>query len=138
MRKGKRFEKMLELLKDKVQPMSVEDAVKILKQFNTAKFDQSVECVMSLGIDSKQADQLVRGSLSLPKGIGKSFKVIAFCESDVAEKAKAAGAIEAGADDFAVPDDDAGASCPLAGRTLCDSCGFEHKIFVFTSHFFLG
>jgi large subunit ribosomal protein L1 len=100
MRKGKRYEKMLEVLKDKVQPMSVDDAVKVLKQFNTAKFDQSVECVMSLGIDSKQADQLVRGSLSLPKGIGKSFKVIAFCESDVAEKAKAAGAIEAGADDL--------------------------------------
>jgi len=100
MRKSKRYEKLLEVLKDKVQPMSVEDAIATLKQFNTTKFDQSVECVMSLGIDAKQADQLVRGSLSLPKGIGKSFKVIAFCEGELAEQAKAAGAVDAGADDL--------------------------------------
>jgi len=91
---------MLELIKDKPQPMSIEEAVKTLKLFNTAKFDQSVNCVMNLGIDPKQADQLIRGSLSLPRGIGKSFKVIAFCEGDLAVKAKEAGAIEAGADDL--------------------------------------
>ncbi len=98
--RSKRYMKMLEVLKDKPQPMALEEAVKIIKQFNTAKFDQSVVCVMNLGIDPKQADQLVRGSLSLPKGIGKSFKVIAFCEGDMATKAKEAGAIEAGADDL--------------------------------------
>jgi large subunit ribosomal protein L1 len=99
-KRSKRYLKMLEFLKDKTQPMGLEEAVKILKQFNTAKFDQSVVCIMNLGIDPKQADQLVRGSLSLPKGIGKSFKVIAFCEGDLAAKAKEAGAIEAGADDL--------------------------------------
>ncbi|MFA5863624.1 MAG: 50S ribosomal protein L1 [Phycisphaerae bacterium] len=98
--RSKRYEKMLELIKDKPQPMSIEEAVKTLKLFNTAKFDQSVNCVMNLGIDPKQADQLIRGSLSLPRGIGKSFKVIAFCEGDLAVKAKEAGAIEAGADDL--------------------------------------
>ena len=98
--RSKRYVKMQEALKDKPQPMALEEAVKILKQFNTTKFDQSVNCVLNLGIDPKQADQLVRGSLSLPKGIGKSFKVIAFCEGDLAGKAKEAGAIEAGADDL--------------------------------------
>jgi len=98
--RSKRYLKMLEVIKDKPQPMSIEEAVKLIKQFNTAKFDQSITCVMHLGIDPKQADQLVRGSISLPKGIGKSFKVIAFCEGDLAAKAKEAGAIEAGADDL--------------------------------------
>lgn len=98
--RSKRYLKMLEVLKDKPQPMPIDEAVKVLKQFNTAKFDQSVTCVMWLGIDPKQADQLVRGAMSLPKGIGKSFKVIAFCEGETANQAKAAGAIEAGADDL--------------------------------------
>ena len=52
------------------------------------------------GIDPKQADQMVRGSLSLPKGIGKTKKVIAFCPDELANDAKAAGAVEAGADDL--------------------------------------
>jgi large subunit ribosomal protein L1 len=98
--RSKRYLKMLELLKDKPQPMPLEEAVKLIRQFNSAKFDQSVVCVMNLGIDPKQADQLVRGAMSLPKGIGKSFKVIAFCEGETAVKAKEAGAIEAGADDL--------------------------------------
>jgi len=91
---------MMEALKDKPQPMATEEAIKILRQFNTTKFDQTVNCVMNLGIDPKQADQLVRGALSLPKGIGKSFKVIAFCDGDLAAKAREAGAIETGSDDL--------------------------------------
>ncbi len=62
--------------------------------------DQTIELVMHLGIDPKQADQLLRGSLSLPKGIGKTKRVIAFCDKEDAEKAKAAGAIEAGVADL--------------------------------------
>ncbi len=58
--------------------------------------DQTIELVVHLGIDPKQADQNLRGSLTLPKGIGKTKKVIAFCEDDDVAKAKAAGAIEAG------------------------------------------
>ena len=76
------------------------DAVKKIKSFNSVKFDQSIECVIHLGIDPRQADQLIRGAVSLPNGIGKSKKVIAFCEGDTIELAKSAGAIEAGTDDL--------------------------------------
>lgn len=62
--------------------------------------DQTVEIVLHLGIDPKQADQMLRGAISLPKGIGKTRSVIAFCEGVVAEEAKAAGAKEAGGDDL--------------------------------------
>jgi large subunit ribosomal protein L1 len=78
--------------------------VKAKKSYKGAKarkgFDQTVELVMRLGIDPKQADQMIRGAVSLPKGIGKTKKVIAFCPDEMVEEAKAAGAIEAGADDL--------------------------------------
>jgi large subunit ribosomal protein L1 len=81
--------------------VTVGEAVNILKQFNTTKFDQSVEIAMRLGIDAKQADQLVRGSIVLPHGIGKSLRVVVFAKGDLAEQAKAAGAAEVGADELA-------------------------------------
>ena len=62
--------------------------------------DQTVELVMNLGIDPKQADQMLRGSISLPKGIGRVNRVIAFCDGDLVEEAKKAGAIEAGAEEL--------------------------------------
>jgi len=62
--------------------------------------DQTVELVMHLGIDARQADQMLRGAISLPKGIGKSRTVVAFCEGPIADEAKAAGAIEAGGDEL--------------------------------------
>lgn len=62
--------------------------------------DQTVELVMNLGIDPKQADQMLRGSVALPKGVGKTNRVIAFCDADMAETAKKAGAVEAGADEL--------------------------------------
>ncbi|NIP25870.1 MAG: 50S ribosomal protein L1 [Phycisphaerae bacterium] len=82
------------------EPVSLSDAVEKVKLFKSVKFDQSIECVMHLGIDPKQADQMVRGSISLPHGIGKQKKVIAFCEDADIEAAKNAGAIEAGCDDL--------------------------------------
>jgi large subunit ribosomal protein L1 len=82
-------------------PLPVEQAVALLKQFNTTKFDQSVEVAMRLGIDAKQADQLVRGSIVLPHGIGKALRVVVFAKGDLAEQAKAAGADEIGADELA-------------------------------------
>ena len=81
------------------EPVSVDEAVKKLKSFKT-KFDQTIECVVNLGIDTKQADQLVRGSISLPHGIGKQKRVIAFCDEADTEAAKQAGAIEAGGDEL--------------------------------------
>ncbi|MHC5082319.1 MAG: 50S ribosomal protein L1 [Planctomycetota bacterium] len=80
--------------------LSVAEAVKKVKSFSSTKFDQSVDCVMHLGIDPKQADQMVRGAISLPNGIGKARTVIAFCDDSDADAAKAAGAAEAGCDDL--------------------------------------
>jgi large subunit ribosomal protein L1 len=82
------------------EPVSLAEAVEKVKSFKSAKFDQSIECVLHLGIDPKQADQLVRGSISLPNGIGKQKKVIAFCEDSDIDRAKEAGAIEAGCDEL--------------------------------------
>lgn len=82
------------------ESLSLPEAVKKVKSFGSTKFDQSVECVMHLGIDPKQADQMVRGAISLPHGIGKSRRVIAFCEDSEAAAAIEAGAIEAGCDEL--------------------------------------
>jgi len=76
--------------------VTVEKAVEILKGFNPTKFDQSVEVMFSLGIDPKQADQNLRGAVSLPHGIGKSKRVVAFCPEHLKQAALDAGAIKAG------------------------------------------
>lgn len=81
-------------------PQSVEEAVKIVKSFKAPKFDQTVNVVVHLGIDPKQADQALRGSISMPKGIGKSARVVAFCNKDLVDEAKEAGAIEAGSEEL--------------------------------------
>ncbi|MFN9077721.1 MAG: 50S ribosomal protein L1 [bacterium] len=82
------------------QTMSAAEAIASLRKFKTPKFDQTVNVVMHLGIDPKQADQIIRGSISLPHGIGKSARVVCFCQSDKVAAAKAAGAVEAGAEDL--------------------------------------
>jgi large subunit ribosomal protein L1 len=79
----------------------VGEAVAILKTFNTTKFDQTVEIVMRLGVDPKQADQNVRGSIVLPHGIGKSKRVVVFAKGDKVDEAKAAGADEVGGPELA-------------------------------------
>jgi large subunit ribosomal protein L1 len=76
-------------------------AVETLKTFNTTKFDQTVEVHMRLGIDPKQADQIVRGSVVLPHGIGKTQRVVVFAKGDLAEAAKEAGADAVGQEDLA-------------------------------------
>jgi len=96
--KSKRYKKELEQLGQKT--LDLTKAVEQLKSFRSVKFDQSIECVLHLGIDPKQADQLVRGSISLPHGIGKQKKVIAFCEDSDVEAARSAGAVEAGCDEL--------------------------------------
>lgn len=84
-----------------VGKVSVSQAIKLLKQFDGAKFDETVELSIKLGIDPRKSDQIVRGSFSLPHGIGKERKVIVFAEGDKAQDAKAAGAIEVGSGDLA-------------------------------------
>ncbi len=77
-------------------PMSIDQGVDTLKGFKPTKFDQSVELIFSLGIDPKQADQMIRGSLSLPHGIGKAKRVVAFCPEHLVAAATEAGAVRAG------------------------------------------
>lgn len=97
-RRSRRYQSCLELVpKNK---LSVPDAVKALKGFKATKFDSSVNLAMHLGVDVKQAEQALRGAISLPHGIGQSKKVIAFCDGEDIVKAKAAGAIEAGTDEL--------------------------------------
>ncbi len=79
---------------------SPEDAFRTLKSFKATKFDQSVEVCVHLGIDPKQADQAIRGSVSLPHGVGKTARVVAFCQGDKIEACKQQGAIEAGGEDL--------------------------------------
>ena len=79
-------------------------AIKADRKYKNGKkrkdMDHTVEIVLHLGIDPKQADQMLRGAISLPKGIGKSRKVVAFCDDSVVDAAKEAGAIEAGGDEL--------------------------------------
>ncbi len=76
------------------------EAIAALKKFKPPKFDQTVEVVMHLGVDVKQADQNLRGSVSLPKGIGKTKRVVAFCGADVTKDALAAGAVKSGGEEL--------------------------------------
>jgi large subunit ribosomal protein L1 len=75
-------------------------AIGALRKFKSPKFDQTVNVVLHLGIDPKQADQIIRGSISLPHGTGKTARVVCFCISDKVAAAKAAGAVDAGAEDL--------------------------------------
>ncbi len=81
-------------------PLEAPEAFAALKKFVPTKFDQAVEVCMHLGVDVKHADQMVRGSVSLPKGIGKAKRVIAFCPSDQVKDCLAAGAVEAGGEEL--------------------------------------
>ncbi|HIQ20676.1 MAG TPA: 50S ribosomal protein L1 [Planctomycetes bacterium] len=96
--------KRIRALAEKVpgnKPLPLEEAVALLKTFNTTKFDQSVEVAVRLGIDPKQADQLVRGSVVLPHGIGRTLRVIVFAKGDKADEAAEAGADEVGGAELA-------------------------------------
>jgi len=81
--------------------LSVSKAVEVLKDFATTKFDQTVEIHMRLGIDPKQADQIIRGSLVLPHGIGRTQRVVVFAKGDLADAAQEAGADEVGQEELA-------------------------------------
>src|SRR4051812_2555568 len=96
LKRSKRYKAAAEKAVKFTTPVSIDDAIDAVKSFNPTKFDQSVELIFSLGIDPKQADQAIRSSVSLPHGIGKAKRVIAFCNENLVEGAKAAGAIRAG------------------------------------------
>jgi len=80
--------------------LSVEDAVSLLKANATAKFDETIEIAMNLGVDTRHADQMVRGVVGLPNGTGKDVRVAVFARDAKADEAKAAGADIVGAEDL--------------------------------------
>lgn len=98
-RKGKRFTAALENL-DRNALYTIEDAVKILKDNAKAKFDETIEVAMNLGVDPRHADQMVRGTVSLPHGTGKALKVAVFAKDAKADEAREAGADFVGAEDL--------------------------------------
>ena len=85
---------------DKAEVYSPKKAMELVKELSTAKFDETVEASIRLGVDTRKADQNVRGSISLPNGTGKTVRVAVFAEGAKAEKAKAAGADIVGSDDL--------------------------------------
>ena len=96
--RSKRYKK--DLQKQPADPITLSKAIAELKGYSKTKFAQSVDLVCHLGIDPKQADQMIRGSVSLPKGIGATKRVIAFCQEGDIPAATEAGALEAGGDEL--------------------------------------
>jgi large subunit ribosomal protein L1 len=86
---------------DHVKAYAVDDALKLVKETATAKFDESVDVAVNLGIDAKKSDQTVRGSVVLPAGTGKKVRVAVFAQGDKAKAAQDAGADIVGFDDLA-------------------------------------
>ncbi len=97
---GKRLKKAVASV-DRNKFYALDEAVKAIKTNATAKFDETVEIAMNLGIDPRHADQMVRGMVQLPNGTGKTVRVAVFARAGKADEAKAAGADIVGADDLA-------------------------------------
>lgn len=96
--RGKNYKKWAE--KVPANKVALAEAIALVRTFKTEKWDPSVNLTMCLGIDPKQADQALRGAVSLPHGVGATKKVIVFCDGEDIVRAKAAGAIEAGTDEL--------------------------------------
>ncbi|MGH8631159.1 MAG: 50S ribosomal protein L1 [Burkholderiales bacterium] len=93
--------KVLRSALDSSKSYALDDAVKLVKKNATAKFDESIDVAINLGIDAKKSDQLVRGSIVLPQGTGKKVRVAVFAQGDKAREAKEAGADIVGFEDLA-------------------------------------
>ncbi len=96
---GKKYQTAAKLIDDK-QFYEVEEAMELVKKIASAKFDETVEVAIKLGVDVKHADQQVRGAVVLPHGTGKSKSVLVFAKGDKAKEAEVAGADFVGADDL--------------------------------------
>ncbi|MBV8838690.1 MAG: 50S ribosomal protein L1, partial [Alphaproteobacteria bacterium] len=96
---GKRVTKAREGI-DPAKAYSLDEAVKLVKERAKAKFDETVEIAMNLGVDPRHADQMVRGVVNLPNGTGRSLRVAVFARGAKADEAKAAGADIVGAEDL--------------------------------------
>jgi large subunit ribosomal protein L1 len=101
--RGKKLRNQLKNVQQKLSKQGgapLKQAVGLLKSIKRAKFDETVEVHMSLGVDTTQSDQMIRGSVSLPHGLGKVKRVVVFCQGDNVAKAQGAGADFAGGDDL--------------------------------------
>jgi large subunit ribosomal protein L1 len=102
-RRGKKLRNHLKNLRQKIEKEGISPlrrGIALLKSVKRAKFDETVEVHMSLGIDTTQSEQMLRGSVALPHGVGKSVRVLVFCQGDNVAKAKDGGADYAGSDEF--------------------------------------
>lgn len=99
-RNGRRFRTALSQIDRRAQ-YSIEDAVTLLKDMPAPKYDQTVEMAIRLGVDPRQADQQIRGTVMLPHGLGKTIRVVVFAKGEQAAAAEGAGADVVGADDLA-------------------------------------
>ncbi len=97
--RSKRYKKALEMV-NHLEYYELDKALELLKSLPTAKFDETVELHMNLGVDPRKADQQIRSSLVLPKGTGKTVRVLVFAEGDKADEARNAGADFVGVDDL--------------------------------------
>jgi large subunit ribosomal protein L1 len=100
MAKGKKYTDATKKF-DREQLFTPAEAVELVKGLGTAKFDESIELAVRLGVDPRKADQVVRGTVALPSGTGKDVRVAVFAAGDAANEARAAGADHVGADDLA-------------------------------------
>ena len=99
MKRSKRYRELIAKI-DKNKEYSLEEAVKLLKEVATAKFDETVEIAMRLGVDPRHADQMVRGTVVLPHGTGKKVRVLVFAKGEKVQEALDAGADYAGLDEY--------------------------------------
>lgn len=99
-KRGKRYQEALKLV-DGDQLYTIDEAVELVKKCATAKFDETVEVALKLGVDPRYADQQVRGTVTLPHGTGKDVRVLVFAKGEKAKEAEAAGADFVGAEDLA-------------------------------------
>lgn len=99
MKRSKRYKSNAEKI-DREKSLNLEEGVKLLKQMASTKFDESVDVAIRLGVDPKRADQMVRATVSLPHGTGKSVKVLALCKAPKDKEAKEAGADYVGLEEY--------------------------------------
>ena len=97
---GKNIKKSKELI-DRSQFYGIDEALELIKKSSFAKFDETVDVCVRLGVDPRKADQMIRGALVLPNGLGKSVRVLVFAKGEKAQEAEAAGADFVGAEDLA-------------------------------------
>jgi len=99
MKRSKRYREIIAKV-DRTQEYPIEEAVKFLKSFTAAKFDETIEIAMRLGVNPRHADQMVRGTVTLPHGTGKTVRVMVFAKGEAANEALAAGADYAGLEEY--------------------------------------